>query len=117
MVRWISAIGLHRSDSTMISASGGRREGRRQAGARGGIVNHRLGDLLDHVARAGRPRQAGNADPFAALDQDLGERERHHQGAVELGLARRAASLNAIEGERSGQIHTVCAASHSCSRT
>ena len=101
----------------MISASGdGAKVGGRLVRAER-IVDHRLGDLLDHVARAGRARQAGNADTFAAFDQDLGKRERHDQGAVEFGFGRRAASEKAIEGERSGQIQTVCAASHSCSRT
>ena len=40
-----------------------------------------------------------------------------HQRAVELRLVARASSVKSMEGERSGQIHTVCAASHSRSRT
>ena len=32
-------------------------------------------------------------------------------------LSRAVLEANAIDGERSGQIQTVCAASHSCSRT
>src|SRR5215471_242334 len=63
-----------------------RRKSDRQAVSRSRIMNHGLGDLLDHVAGPGRPGQAGNANPLSAVDEDLGERKRHYQGAMHLVL-------------------------------
>ena len=93
------------------------RKGRRQAGALRRVVQDRLRHLLDDVAAGGRAHQAGNADPLAALHQNFGEREGHHQRALELARSVTSAEAKAIDGERSGQIQTVCEASHSRSRT
>jgi hypothetical protein len=60
-----------------------RREIRRQARMLGGIVNDRLRHFLDDVEVRGRTHELGNADALAALHQDVGERERHDEGAVE----------------------------------
>jgi len=79
-------------------------------------VQHRLRHLVDHAAACGRGHQAGNADPFAARDQQFGQREGHDQPALQLAVAR-LFGCERIDGERSGHSHTVCAASHSCSRT
>jgi hypothetical protein len=61
--------------------------------------------------------QAGNADALAAVDQQFGQREGDDQRAFELAVARKPRGEKSIDAERSGQIQTVCAASHSCSRT
>ena len=94
-----------------------RRERRRQARPLGHVMHDRVRHLVEHVAAAGRPHQARHADALAGLHQHLGEREGDHQASDRAWTPARAASVNTIEGERSGHSHTVCAASHSCSRT
>ena len=84
-----SAIGLHRSDSSTISENG---EGAKFGGRLGtlrGVVHDRLRHLLDDVAACGRPHQAGNADPLAALHQHFGQRKGHDQRALELAVGQR----------------------------
>ena len=84
----ISGIGDQKSDSTTISASAdGTKDGGRLS-ARGIVVQHRLRHLVDHAAARGRVHQAGNADAFAARDQQFGEREGHDQPALQLAVAR-----------------------------
>ena len=65
----------------------GGHEARRQARAFAAVMQDRLRHALDHVAAAGRRHQAGDADALAAFDQNLGERQRDDQCAVELGVA------------------------------
>ena len=113
----ISAIGDQKSDSTTISASAdGTKDGGR-LGARGVVVQHRLRHLVDHAAARGRVHQAGNADAFAAGDQQFGEREGRRSARAPACCRAACLEANAIDGERSGHSQTVCAASHSCSRT
>ena len=112
-----SAIGLQQIGQHHDFRERRGREGRRQARALAGVVDHGLRHPVDDVAACGRAHQAGNADALAALDQHFGQRKRDDQRAVELAFPRRGGEANTIEGERSGQIQTVCAASHSCSRT
>ena len=115
--RRISAIGDQKSDSTTISASA---EGAKDGGRLGRSASScsiACAILSMTLRLAVGAHQAGNADALAAGDQQLGEREGDDQRALELGSRAPVVEANAIDGERSGQIQTVCAASHSCSRT
>src|SRR5690348_5592742 len=60
------------------------RKRRRQTGAFGGIVEDRLSHFFNDVSARGRPRKAGNADPFATLHKDFGQCEGHHERALKL---------------------------------
>ena len=80
-------------------------------------MHDRVRQLVEHVAAAGRPHQAGHADALAGLHQHLGEREGDDQRSGRAWTPAPACDVNTIDGERSGHSHTVCAASHSCSRT
>ena len=113
----ISLIGDQKSDNTTISASA---DGTKDGGRLEPVcivMQHRLRHLVDDAAARGRVHQAGNADAFAARDQEFGEREASRSGRVPACCRATACDANAIDGERSGHSHTVCAASHSCSRT
>jgi len=65
-----------------------RHKGRRQAEARGVVMQHRLRHLVDHAAARGRIHQARHANAFAARDQEFREREGHDQRAFQLAVAR-----------------------------
>ena len=118
-VRWISAIGLHRS----------RQHHELGRAAEGANAGGRLGALASGRARSPRPSsrsrcgsRSGASGPGMPTrspprTSTSASAKRDHQRAVELGVATASGEANAIEGERSGQIHTVCAASHSRSRT
>ena len=51
-------------------------------------MHNRLRHAIDDIAAAGRAHQAGNANPLAALDEDLGQGQRNHQRAEKLGVSR-----------------------------
>ena len=94
MVRRTSAMSLHRSDRSTISASGeGEKFGGRLARSLA-IMDDRLRHALDDIAAAGRAHQAGNADALAAFDQNFGQRQRDDQGAVKLGVTHQRRSKN-----------------------
>src|SRR5713226_2756089 len=116
MVRRSSAIGLHRSESTTISASGeGEKEGGRLDGAwrsctiACAILSITLRSAVGRIS-PGMPIRSPpstsrwpSAKPITIARSSL--------------VSETSGEANIMEGERSGQIHTVWAASHSRSRT
>ena len=97
---------------------------RRQRGGNGAcdapretlVGRNRLGETFDNALRRQRASEAEQTRPLAPTHAKISESQREHSRAVDL---RRRGRLepNCIEGERSNQIQTVCAASHSRSRT
>ena len=84
----ISPIGDQKSDSTTISASadGTNDGGRLRRAASSCSIACAILSITLRLAVG--IHQAGNADAFAARDQQFGERERHDQRAFQLAVAR-----------------------------
>ena len=116
MVACTSAIGLHRSDKTTTSASGeGENDGGRLARAVGSwTIASAIRSITLRLA-VGRmmPGMPMRSPPSTSTSASANATTSARSSLV----SHASGEANAMEGERSGQIHTVCAASHSCSRT
>src|SRR5262245_54326220 len=112
----ISEIGDQNSDSTTISASD---DGTKDGGRLGlwasscsiacailSITLRLAVGLISPGTPTRSPPATSSSAKANATISDLSSLE-----------SRASLEAKAIDGERSGQIHTVCAASHSCSRT
>ena len=112
----ISGIGDQKSDSTTISASAdGTKDGGRLARVASScsiacaILSITLRLAVGFI-RPGTPTRS----PPATRSSASAKVTISPRSSLEL---RACLEANAIDSERSGQIQTVCAASHSCSRT
>src|SRR5439155_22738888 len=112
----ISLIGAQRSDSTTIAASAdGTKDGGRlpRAASSCSIACAILSITLRLAVGFIRPGMPTRSPPetrsSASAKVTISERSSL--------LSRAPLEANAIDGERSGHSQTVCAASHSCSRT
>ena len=112
----MSSIGLHRSESTTISES--------DAGAKpGGRLARSVGSCM--IASAMRSITArlpvGRIRPGMPTRSPASTSTSASANAITSArsslVSRTRREANTIDGERSGQIQTVCAASHSRSRT
>ncbi len=112
----ISAIGDQKSDSTTISASAdGTNDGGKlsRAASSCSIACAILSITLRLAVGFIRPGMPTRSPPATRSSASANVTIRARSNL----LSRACLEANAIDGERSGQSHTVCAASHSCSRT
>ena len=112
----ISPIGDQKSDSTTISASaegtndGGKLERAASSCSIACAILSMTVRLAVGVISPGMPtRSPPETSSSASANVTISPRSSL--------LSRACFEANAIDGERSGHSHTVCAASHSCSRT
>ena len=101
----ISAIGDEvRQHDDLRQRDGANDGGRLGGGDRGSSIASAMRSITAGLAVG---FMAGQADAFAGLDQQFGQREGDDQAAVQLALVGIACEAKSIEGERSGHIHTV----------
>src|ERR1700736_1851115 len=112
----ISLIGDQKSDNTTISASA---DGTKDGGKlrRGASWCSIACDILSITLRLAvgliRPGTPTRSPPATKSSASANVTIKARSSL----LSRDCLDANAIDGERSGHSHTVCAASHSCSRT